>query len=111
MYKLDLKDALDSIKSCIQKNCSVSLVRETLRASLPLFWTRPTTKNFYKITQIPVSVLHRLNMLIKTNLDDMLSIGHTIEETLMARDEVIFLRQQLGFVLNLKKSVLTPTQE
>ena len=37
-----------SIKSCIQKICSVSLVRETLRVSLPLFWTRPSTKNFTK---------------------------------------------------------------
>ena len=36
---------------------------------------------------------------------------HTIEETLIARDTVIFLLQQLGFVLNLKKSVLTPTHK
>ena len=27
------------------------MIRETLRVSLPLFWTRPSTKNFYKITQ------------------------------------------------------------
>ena len=40
-----------SIKSCIQKICAVSLVREVLQVSLPLFWTRPSTKNFYKITQ------------------------------------------------------------
>ena len=40
----------------------------------------------------------------------MLLIGNTIEETLMTRDTVIFLLQELGFVLNLKKSVLTPTQ-
>ena len=31
-----------SIKSCI---------RETLQVFLPLFWARPSTKNFYKITQ------------------------------------------------------------
>ena len=37
-------------------------------------------------------------------------ISHTIEETLMVRDTVIFLLQQIGFVLNLKKSLLTPTQ-
>ena len=37
-------------------------------------------------------------------------IGHTIEETLVARDTVIFLLQRLGFVLNLKKLALTPTQ-
>ena len=40
----------------------------------------------------------------------MLLIDHTIEETLVARDTVIFLLQPLGFVLNLKKLVLTPTQ-
>ena len=39
------------IKSCIQKICAVSLVRETLRVSFPLFWTKPSTKNYYKITQ------------------------------------------------------------
>ena len=45
-----------SVKSCIQKICVVSLVKlyealEALRGSLPLFSTRPSTKNFYKITQ------------------------------------------------------------
>ena len=40
----------------------------------------------------------------------MLLIGHTIEEKLIARDTVVFCLQQLGFVLNLQKSVLTPTQ-
>ena len=43
-------------------------------------------------------------------MDDMSLIGHTIGETLMARDTVILLLQQLGFVLNLKKSMLTPTE-
>ena len=40
----------------------------------------------------------------------MLLTGHSVEEMLMARDTVIFFLQQLEFVLNLKKSVLTPTQ-
>ena len=40
----------------------------------------------------------------------MLLTGHTIKETLIVRDTLIFLHQQLVFVLNLKKSVLTPTQ-
>ena len=43
-------------------------------------------------------------------MDDALLTDHTIEETLMARDTVIFRLQQLGFVLSLNKSVLTPTQ-
>ena len=40
----------------------------------------------------------------------MFLIGHIIEETLLPRDTVIFLFQQLKFVVNLKKPVLTPTQ-
>ena len=39
------------IKPCIQKICLVSLVRNTFKVSLPLFWTRPRTKTFYKINQ------------------------------------------------------------
>ena len=74
------------------------------------FGLGPAPRIFTKLLKIPVSVLRRLNILIIIYLDDMLLIGHTIEETLMARDTVIFLLQQLGFVLNLKKSVLTPTQ-
>ena len=58
---------------------------------------------FTKLLKIPVSELRRLNILIMIYLDDMLLIGHRIEETLMARDTLIFLLQQLGFVLNLKK--------
>ena len=101
----------NSNKFCIQKICSVSLVKETLRVSLHLFWNKPSTKNFYKITlKTPVSVLRRLNILIIMYLDDMFLTGYSTKETLMARNTVIFLLQQLGFVLNLKKSVLIPTQ-
>ena len=38
-------------KYCIQKVCSISLVREILRVSWPLFWTCSSSKNFYEITQ------------------------------------------------------------
>ena len=41
----------------------------------------------------------------------MLLIGHSIEELSMCCDTVIFLLQHLGFVINWKKSVLTPVQE
>ena len=40
-----------SIKSSIQKVCSVSLVRENLRASPSSFWTWLSTKTCYEITQ------------------------------------------------------------
>ena len=74
------------------------------------FGLGPVPRIFTKLLKIPVSVLRYLNILVKIYLEDMLLIGHTIGETLMARDTVIFLPQQLRLILNLKKSVLTPTQ-
>ena len=41
----------------------------------------------------------------------MLLIDHSLEEVLMSRDTVILFLQHLGFVINWKKSVLTPVQE
>ena len=73
------------------------------------FGLGPAPRNFTKLLKIPVPVLRRQNLLVIIYLDDMLLIGHTIEERLVARDTVIFLLQQLGFVLKLKKPVLTPT--
>ena len=37
-------------------------------------------------------------------------LGRTIEEVLMAKDTVIFLLQHLGFITNLEKFGLIPTQ-
>ena len=99
-----------SIKSCTYKRCAVSLVRETLQVSLSMFWTRLSTNNFYKITQ---SSSFRFASSEQTNynlLGGHVIIGHTIEETLMARKTVMLLLQKLEFVLNLKKYVLTLTK-
>ena len=38
-------------------------------------------------------------------------MGRTLPEILMARDTLIFLLQHLGFVINLKKSVLHPVKQ
>ena len=43
-------------------------------------------------------------------LDDFLILGKTFEETILSRDTVIYLLQNLGFVINLKKSILHPTR-
>ena len=41
----------------------------------------------------------------------MLMMGQTLEEILIARDTVILLLQNLVFVLNLDKSILSLAQE
>ena len=112
MCKLDLKDAYISILlNPASRKLARFLWSWKLYESLCLcFGLRPAPRILTKSIKIPVLVLRQLNIPIIICLDDMLLIDHTIEEPLMARDTVIFLLQQLGFVLNLKKSELTPTQ-
>ena len=101
MCKVDLKDVCLSVP-----------LNPSSRKFVPFLWSGklyeflclcfglgPALNVFTKLLKIQVSVLGRLNILIKIYLDDMLLIGHTIEETLMARETVIFLLQQLGFVM------------
>ena len=52
-----------------------------------------------------------LNITIAIYLDDMLLLGRSIKDVLIAIDMVIFLLQHLGFVINLIKSILTPSQK
>ena len=47
---------------------------------------------------------------IKVHLDNFLILGKTLEEAILSRDTVIYLLQNLRFVISLKKSVLHPTQ-
>ena len=41
----------------------------------------------------------------------MLIMARSVQELIFHRDTVIYLLQNLGFVLNLKKSVLEPSQK
>ena len=92
-----------SIKYCIQKVCSISFVWETLHVSLPLLWTRPCTKNFYKIIQ------NSSFSVTSTEHTNYKLLGqHVVDSPYNQRN--VNGQRQLGFALNLKKSVLTPTQ-
>ena len=44
-------------------------------------------------------------------LNYFMILEKTLEETILSRNTVIYLLQNLGFVINLKKSVLHPTQK
>ena len=52
-----------------------------------------------------------MNIRIVIYLDDMLLRGNSVKEILIGTDTVVFLLQHLGFVINLKKSILTPQQK
>lgn len=48
--KIDLKDACFSLLLCIslKKVCKIRMVEKSLRVSLPLFWIRTWTQDFFK---------------------------------------------------------------
>ena len=75
------------------------------------FGLAPAPYVFTKVLKIPIVFLRRIDTLITVYLYDMLLIGGTAENVQMHRDAVILLLQELGFVINLKKLVMTLSQE
>ena len=65
---------------------------------------------FTKHLKVPVAFLLQLGSLIINNLDDMLVIGKSLEETLVYRHILIILMQQLSFVINQEESLMILTQ-
>ena len=97
MCKLDLKDAYFSVP--LEKDSKIC------------FDLGPAPRIFTKLVKVPMTILRKIHIKIIIYLDDMLLIGHSLEDIVMSRDTVIFLLQHLRFVINWKKSVLTPVQE
>ena len=63
-----------------------------------------------KLIKVLVSILCKLYIRIIVYLDDFIILRKILEEIILSRDNVIYLLQNLRFVINLKKSVLHPTQ-
>jgi len=76
---------------------SVSMGGSTLRIRMSLFWTGASSTNFHKALENSNSCVEKI-----IYLDDILLMAKTISEMNMARDTLIFLFQQLGFVINLR---------
>ena len=75
------------------------------------FGLGPAPLIFTKLLMIPIASLRRINVRIIIFLDDMLVMAQTLKEILQAKETMIFLLQNLGFVINFKKSQLTPVKE
>ena len=72
------------------------------------FGLGPDPRLFTKLIKVPVSILGKLYIRIVVYLDNFLILGKTLEETILSSNTVIYLLQNLGFIVNLKKSVLNP---
>ena len=113
MCKLDLKDTYycATLQKNSRKNVRFHWSGNLFEFLCLCFGLGPTPLIFTKLLKILIAILRRINIRMIIYLDDMLLMGHSIEELSMCRDTVIFLLQHLGFAINWKKSVLTPVQE
>ena len=70
----------------------------------------PAQRIFTNLVKTPLAIL-RIEIRIIINVDDILFMTPTIEGLNMAKDTLIFLLHPLGFIIILKKSVLSATQK
>ena len=112
MCKLDLKDAYfcmplhKNSRKFVELHWSGNLYQFICLC----FGLGPAPRIFTKFLKIPMAILRRINIRILIYLDDMLVVNQSREVLLKDMDAVIFLLRHLGFVINLKKSVLEATQ-
>ena len=95
----------------LKKVCEICLVGKSLGVSLPLFWISACSQNIFKTikgTNSPTEAAENSSSDIPRRYS---SDGKSIRRNFMSRDTLIFLLQHLDFVINLKKSVLKPSQQ
>lgn len=66
----------------------------------------PAPQVFTKLLKTPVSLQRKLIIGVIIYLGDKLNLIHTIKETYMNQNTVMYLLQDLGFVINTKKPIL-----
>ena len=113
MCKLDLKKAYFCIPLTKEsKKFVICYWEEVLYQFLCLcFGFAPAPYVFTKLLNIPIVFRWKISTLIIIYLEDMLLIGRTAENVQMYCNTVILLLQVLGLVINLKKSLMTLSQE
>ena len=113
MCKIDLKDAYFCLPLHPKHRKYVRFQWEgRIYEFLSLcFGLGPAPRIFTKLLKVPIALLRRLNIRIIIYLDDMLIMCQSQGELVVARETLIFLLQHLGFVINQKKSLLTPVQK
>ena len=113
LCKLDLKDAYFSV--ALHK-ISRKYLRFPWQGNLyeflcVCFGLGPAPRIFTKLMKIPMTSVRRLNVRLIIYLDDILVMRSSLEQIMMSRDTLIFVLQNLGFVINFQKSVLNPSHQ
>ena len=88
---------LCSNEQTVKEICAFRMRTFPVRITWSVFWTQSSPKVVYKINE-------------SANLHLSLILGKRLEKAILNRDTVIYLLRNLGYVINLKKSLLHPTQ-
>ena len=113
MCKLDLKDAYLSIPVCTEYQ---KYLKFRWEGQLWMFKTLPFGLSsapfiFTKVMKPVVATLRRLGIRVILYLDDMLLMAGSRLATRTHLATALELLSSLGFIVNLEKSILSPTQE
>ena len=111
MIKIDLKDAYFCVPMSQQHQPFLRFIWGGTRyqfTCLP-FGLAPAPLYFTKLLKPVVALLRRLGLRMIVYLDDIIVFNQTREGILRDRDSTLWLLQNLGFVINWKKSVLDPS--
>ena len=112
LVKLDLKDAylLVPILPNHQKFLRFRWKRRHFQFRCLPFGLSSAPRVFTKIMKVVVAYLRERGIRLIIYLDDILIMCHSLIEAQQHRDLVIRLLESLGFIVNLEKSVLNPSQ-
>ena len=112
MISFDLKDAYLQVPIYPDSRKFLRfMVGDTVYQFRALCFGLSTSPQVFTRVMTPVSVmLHNHGIRMLRYLDDWLILARSHQEAIQARDEILLLCSQLGIVMNLEKSCLSPSQ-
>jgi hypothetical protein len=112
MVKVDLKDAYLTvpIHSSHQKFVRFQWQGRIFEFSCLAFGLAPAPRIFTKILKVVMAFVRKQGVRLVIYLDDILIINESREGALADLKLVVELLQDLGFILNVEKSLFEPTQ-
>ena len=104
-------------KGCIFFSCTsqkfpemskISMQTKSLRVSLLMLWPGSYSEDFHKTNENSDYISETFEYSVD-NLPGQNLTGDSLQNIMLSRDTLIFILQNLGFVINFQKSVLNPS--